>query len=98
MLLHVIEAPGPVHPAVHRAARVGQRGVEQMRDPGLLVDHVHHAPVAQRAGVEQLAARRGVERGAVQIDAAPAVGDLGDRGVEVGQRCIVIVEAGRHGP
>ena len=65
VLLHVIESPRPVDGAADTRAGV-DRAIRQMDDLILLVDDIDDTCSAERARVERLAARRGIERGLIE--------------------------------
>ena len=94
VLLHVVEAAGPVHAAVH--GRPVDRVGEQVGDAVTLVHDVHHRGAAEGPGVVRLAARGGIEGGAVEVYSAAAVGTVHDGGVEVAQVGVGVVEAEGH--
>ena len=101
MLLHVIEAPVPIDVPAHARVRL-ELAIDQMADSAVfLVEHIENHCLADRAGVEGLAAGRRVEGCAIEDD-LPAVvlpADLTDDGVEFDQVGIGVVEAfRRHGP
>ena len=68
VLLHVIEAAGPIDGALDRLARQG-RG-KAVGDAIVLVHHIDHRDAADGAGIEGLPAGGGVEGGAVEVDGA----------------------------
>ena len=101
VLLHVIEAPGPVNMAAH--ARVDlELAVHKMANRAvLLVEHVDDLRLSKGPDVERLAAGRRVERRAIEHD-LPAVvlrRCFADDGVELDQVGVRVVKALRgHGP
>src|SRR5439155_11289297 len=64
----------------------------------VFVDNVDHSERAERAGVEGLAARRGIERGSIERDryAAVALGDAADRRVKLSEIRVGVIEAVGH--
>ena len=71
VLLHVVEAAGPVQPAMEPLAcdRAGQ----EVGDPVTLVYDVDDLDAAEVAGIERLAAGRRIEGRAVEVDAAAVI-------------------------
>ena len=67
VLLHVIEATGPVDLAFDLARRGGPR--HQVRDPIALVLDGFHRDSRDRSEIVRLPARCGIERGPVQVEA-----------------------------
>ena len=67
-----------------------------MRDSIVVVHHIHHRDRPECASVEGLAARSGIERGAIEIDAAAALGAFDDVRLEGLQVCVGVVEALSH--
>ena len=99
VLLHVIEPAVPVDHTVH-AHSFGNRTVEHMADYSLFtVDDLDDAAVAQRAGVEWLSARSGIESRPIK-DCSGSSRDMFnvlDGRIEFSQVWIGLVEAvGRH--
>lgn len=73
-----------------------------MRHPGLVVILFEHHSAdrhsVQRTGVERLASGSGIERGAIQIDAAAMVGRRDDARLKLARVGIMVIkELGRHG-
>jgi hypothetical protein len=67
VLLHVLETPNPVHRSGHDGPRL-QRAIGEVHHAAvILVDHLQHPSVAERAGVEWLAAGCRVERRGGQL-------------------------------
>ena len=98
VLLHVIEAALPVEPALHLALHLTQpyRGPYYVRDPVAFVHHILDRRAGDRACVEQLPSRSGIERRAVEID-PPAIGRLVHHtGAKLGQIRIGIIQALGH--
>ena len=94
VLLHVIEAPRPVHFAAHPA--IAQRGGQEVRDPLALVHHVQDLGAAQPPRVVRLAAGRGIERGAIEVYTAAGVGMVEHRRIEGREVGVVVVESLSH--
>jgi hypothetical protein len=91
----VIEAAGPVHlPARGRGV---ERSAEQVGDAVALVHHVEHGVAAEAADVVRLPPGGGVERGAVEVDPAAAVGPVHHRGLELAEVGVAVIEAVGHG-
>ena len=108
VLLHVLEPAGPVDVARDDLdGRVADPthgdldlALDQVDDRAVLpLDDVEHAGAAERAGVEGLAARRRVERGAIEHDAraASGVADAHQPGVEGLEIRVEVVETLGHG-
>ena len=70
VLLHVVQPPGPVNPALHRAAHRQRRG-GAVQNGALPHAGFGHGHVVQRAGVAGLAAAFRVEGGPVQLHRVP---------------------------
>ena len=81
MLLHVVEAAGPVDLGSDFA--VCKRRVEDMGHALFLVDYLDDVRAAERSDVEGLAAGGGIECSAVQIDAAAVVSWFRPRAREI---------------
>ncbi len=101
VLLHVLEAARPIDPPAHRTAR--NLPFDHVHDAAVVfVDDVDDAGAAERAGIERLAAGRGIEGRAVEHDGVTC-GDAGhrlgrhDRGVELGGVRVGVVDALGHG-
>jgi len=104
VLLHVIEAAGQIDPPVHVALPgfdLHEAAAQNMGDAIPFVDHFDDLHSAQLAGVERLAAGRGVERSAIQIDAL-LVRTRGIRthvdhaSLEFSEIAVLVIEAIRH--
>ena len=80
VLLHVVEASGPVDVARDRIAV--DRRAQHVRDPLSLVDDVRHLGAAEPSGVVRLAAGGGVERRAVEVDSPAVVGAIDNHRLE----------------
>ena len=65
VLLHMIEAPGPVHLARHVSEP--QRLFDNVHHPVPFVNHLAHRDSAEHPHVERLPARAGIKRRAVEI-------------------------------
>ena len=95
VLLHVVEAAGPVEGAVDGPVWSGSG--EAVRDAVVLVDDFDNGDAGDGAGIEGLAAGGGVERGAVEVDGAAVVGAVEDTGGEFAEVGVGVVEALGHG-
>ena len=94
VLLHVIEPAIPVDVAAHAAVLL-QLAIDHMRDVAVLViEHVEHSGLVDGAGIERLAAGRGVERRAIEDELPPVVlaRDLAHDGVEFDQIGVRVIE------
>ena len=103
VLLHVVEPPGPVDLSVDHVARsrFPVLGVEfgHVRDrPVLFVHDVDDAEWTEQAGVERLAARRRIERRAVEREGEAIVAPIDpcDRGVKGPEIRVGVIEAVGH--
>ena len=99
VLLHVIDAPGPVHAPVHARPR-RQRLLHHVPDSLIVqVDDIDDLDAAEDARVERLPAGGRVERGAVEDDDGAAVDVVAveDGGVELRAAGIGVVDAFGHG-
>ena len=67
VLLHVVEAPRPIKPPMHRLADGQGRGAF-VRDDARPFVYVQHLGAAEHAGVIRLPAALGIERRAVEHD------------------------------
>ena len=96
VLLHVVAAPRGVHHAAHPL--LGQRPVEHVEDVRPVLEHGHHARLAEHARVPGLAAALRVERGAVEDDGGSslALAPACHQGVELEERGIGGVESLGH--
>ena len=73
VLLHVIEPAIPVDVPAHPAILL-ELAIDDVRDVAVLaVEHVEHPGLADRAGVEGLAAGRRIERRAIEHELPPIV-------------------------
>jgi peptide-methionine (R)-S-oxide reductase len=95
MLLHVVEAPGPIDSAAHPLIK--QRPAQQVSDTVPLVDDIDDSEAAQFARVEWLTSRSGVEGRLVQVDSSAVVASPDDRGFEVAEIRIGVIEPVGHG-
>ena len=97
VLLHVLEAPGPVDPSADRSR--GQFPFDHMKDrPVVSIHHIDDGDVAEPAGVERLPSGCRVERGPVEHDGRPPVVRLGadDLRVELRHVRVGVVETFGH--
>src|SRR5687767_10559691 len=101
VLLHMVEAPRPVH--VPPNARVGlELTIDKVSDRAVfLIEHVEDIGLTERPGVERLAARRRIERGAIEND-LPSIAlqvHFAHHSVEFNQVRVRVVETiRRHEP
>jgi hypothetical protein len=97
MLLHVVEATWPVDSS---GDTVGDKwGIEQVRDPVALIDDIGDAHAPELSGIERLAARGGIERRPVEIDAPRIIHPTGDGGLKItGVRIGIIKSVGHREP
>jgi hypothetical protein len=95
MLLHVIKPAGPVY--LTSGALTRQRLGEEVGDPLPLVHHVINLDTPEPPGVEWLPTGGGVKSGAIEVNPPPLVTSLHDRGLEVAQVGIGIIESLGHG-
>ena len=101
VLLHVLEAAGPVDPPAHQARL--DLSLDEMNDAAVVfVDDLDDASGAERARIERLAARGRVKGRAIEHDGVPS-GISGDRldahdgRLELGRVRIGVVDALGHG-
>src|SRR5260370_41093168 len=95
VLMHVIEAPLPVDDAGDFG--LSQRGAQNGRNPAIVViHHLAHRHTAERAGVERLPARSGIERCPVQVDAPVVRARIDDASPEFSQITVAVGKAIRH--
>jgi len=73
VLLHVIEAAGPVHAPADARPFDDRSGDDVANRPVLKVDDIGHVTVAKRTGVVRLTAGRRIERRAVESHDGAAV-------------------------
>src|SRR5258708_7929822 len=115
VLLHVIEAAWPVDDAVRVLANMQRRSLlrpgpsklgpytytfkDVQNVAGVIVLDVDDADAAERADVERLAARCGIERGAIEHGHGPAVARLDARhdAVELPGVRVGVIQTLRHG-
>ena len=97
VLLHVVEAAGPIDRSFHFSAGV-ERTVEQVQHLAVPILHVEHRRTAQRALVPRLAAALGIEGAAVQHRCwlAIQIPQRDEMGGEAGQVGVAEVEAFGH--
>lgn len=93
MLLHMIESPRPVDGAVNLRRR--DWPLDNVNDfVAVLVRNVDYSDIVQLAGVERLAARGGVKRGAIESQMPAFAGRLArdHGGVEFTQERVVVIQ------
>jgi methionine-R-sulfoxide reductase len=95
MLLHVVKPPGPVDLPINSIA--GKRLGQDVRYTVSFVDHLGHLDATQLAGVEQLTARRGIERGLIEIHPPTVPASPYDGRLELAQVGVGIIEPVSHG-
>src|SRR5215208_4677863 len=95
VLLHVIEAPGPVD-LPHRWSR-GQGSRNQVGDPVSLVDHIRDFDPAEVTSIERLSTRCRIEGRAIEVDTAAFIRQFYHRGVELVQVGVIVVQSLSHG-
>src|SRR5271165_1158195 len=95
VLLHVIEAPGPIDGTSNFTAAL-DRLLDHMGDAIFFIDHLDDRSAPQRSPIEWLAARGWIKRGAIEIHARALRASVDDVGPELGQIAVVVVEAVRH--
>ena len=95
MLLHMVEAAGPVYLAPGALARKGLG--QEVRYPFPLVHDVGDLDTPKPAGVEWLAPGGGIECGSVEVDSPPIFGPVDNGRLEVVQVAVGIVEPLGHG-
>jgi len=95
MLLHVIEAAGPIDGAFHGIVSNG-RG-QAMRDAFLLIAHIEHRHAGQRAGIARLATGGRVEGRTVQVRGQAVRGAIDHARAEFAQERIGVIKAFGHG-
>ena len=88
----MVDAPGGVDRSTHCRAS-GERRIKDVFDAVVFIDDVDDPRAAQRARVVLLAAGRGIERGAVEVDGAAAVSDVEDLSVKLEEFGVSVVEA-----
>ena len=100
MLLHVIEAPGPIDTSMHRSQV--DLPVNNVHDLVSLIAHLQHIGFAKLAKVIRLAAGGRVERRCIEEDFPRRGGLMHDRfaaqhlRAEVAREGIIVVEASRR--
>ena len=95
VLLHVIEAAGPVDLSLDLGGR--KRRFEDVRDAVVFIHDVADRDASERAHIERLSAGGWVKHGTVQICATPFIRGFDNAGVKFAQITIVVVQAFRHG-
>src|SRR5579872_2238061 len=91
MLLHVVEASGPVDLGVDFAG--GDRRVEHVDHAVSLIDYLDDFRRADLSGIEGLPARGGIEGGAVQIYPPTVVPRFDHPGAKLLEVAVLIVES-----
>jgi hypothetical protein len=94
MLLHVIEAAGPVDSSSDTIGQEG--GVEQVGYPVALIYNVCNPHTSQLTGIERLATRGGIKSRLVEIHTPAILGPIGHRGLEITGVRIGIIESVCH--
>src|ERR1035438_4138712 len=94
MLLHVVKAPAPIHPAIHLVRP--QRRLQDMRDALALILHLNQSHSADSSSIVRLPARSGIESGPVQIDPASVLGSPGDVRAKLPEVGVSIVKSFGH--
>jgi hypothetical protein len=94
VLLHVVEAPAPIHRAFHGLG--GDRRSHAMGDALVFIHHLHHPRPGDGARIERLPPRGRVEGRTIQIERQPVGGPLHNPRRELAQVGIRVIEAFGH--
>src|SRR6266851_2561668 len=91
----MVKASRPVNTAGDFVAR--QWRGENMREAVVFIHHLFDRHAAERADIERLSARGGIESGAVEINTRAIRARIGDASPEFFEVTVVVVEALGHG-
>jgi hypothetical protein len=94
MLLHVVEAAGPIHLA--RRAVTGQGLGQEVCHPVAFIHYIGNRDPAQPPGIERLPSGGGIKSGAVEVNPPAFFTSLDNGGLKVAQVGIGIIESLGH--
>jgi hypothetical protein len=95
MLLHVIEAAGPVQLSPDSPA--GQRRYQQVGYSLALIHHLGHFHPIEPAGIAGLTTGGGIKGSTIEVNAPPGIASVDDGRLELAQVRVDVIEALRHG-